>query len=112
MISFGVLASVLLIAIQLGDSARAAYETLVSLMVIAGFLPFVYIFGSAWKAGKRVSAVSGWFVTLVALVCAVAPPGDTRVWLFETKLAVGTAGVIGSAFLVYRRQVRSVAAGG
>jgi amino acid transporter len=103
MISFGLLASLLLIAIQLGDSARAAYETLVSLMVIAGFLPFVYIFGSAWKAGKRLSAISGWFVTAVALVCAVVPPEDTRAWLFEGKLALGTAAVIGSALMVYRR---------
>jgi amino acid transporter len=103
MISFGALASVLLIAIQFGDTARAAYDALVSLMVIAGFLPFIYIFGSAWKAGKKLSAISGWFVTLVALVCSVVPPEGTRAWLFELKLALGTAAVIGSAFLVYRR---------
>jgi amino acid transporter len=102
-ISFGALASVLLIAIQFGDTARAAYDALVSLMVIAGFLPFLYIFGSAWKAGKKLSAVLGWFVTLVALVCSVVPPEGTRAWLFELKLALGTAAVIGSAFVVYRR---------
>ncbi len=45
----GVLASFLLIAIQLGDTMRAAYQALVSLMVITGFLPYLYIFGSAWK---------------------------------------------------------------
>ena len=103
MLSFGALASVLLIAIQFGDTASAAYDALVSLMVIAGFLPFIYIFGSAWKAGKKLSAILGWFVTLVALVCSVVPPEGTRVWLFELKLALGTAAVIGSAFLVYRR---------
>ena len=59
-VTLGVLASFLLIAIQLGDTMRAAYQALVSLMVITGFLPYLYIFGSAWKAGKRVSAISGW----------------------------------------------------
>jgi amino acid transporter len=103
MIVFGVLASALLILIQLGDTARVAYETLVSLMVIVGFLPYVYVFGSAWLAGKRFSALSGWAVTLIAIVCSVIPPADTRAWLFEAKLALGTMAVIASAFWVYRR---------
>ena len=94
----------LLVATQLGDTMRAAYQELVSLMVIVGFLPFLYIFGSAWKAGKRLSALSGWAITLLAVVCAVAPTAEiTNVWLFETKLAVGTGAVIVSAWLVYRR---------
>ena len=100
----GVLASFLLVAIQLGDTMRAAFQTLVSLMVIVGFLPYLYIFGSAWKAGKRVSAVSGWAITLLAIACSVVPTAEvTNVWLFETKLAVGTAGVIATAWLMYRR---------
>jgi amino acid transporter len=101
----GVLASVLLVAIQLGDTMRAAFQTLVSLMVIVGFLPYLYIFGSAWKACKRVSAVSGWAITLLAIACSVVPTAEvTNVWLFATKLAVGTAGVIATAWLVYRRK--------
>jgi amino acid transporter len=104
MILFGLVASGLLILIQLGDTARAAYETLVSLMVIAGFLPYIYMFGSAWKLGKRGAAALGWGVTLLAIACSIVPPAEVRVWLFETKLAAGTAAVIGSAFLVYRRQ--------
>ena len=38
-LTLGVLASFLLVAIQLGDTMRAAYQALVSLMVITGFLP-------------------------------------------------------------------------
>jgi glutamate:GABA antiporter len=103
MIAFGVLASVLLIAVQLGDTAQAAYQTMVSLMVISGFLPFLYIFGSGWKVGKHVSAVAGLAVTVLAIICAIVPTGDVnRVWLFELKLALGTAAVVGSAFFVYR----------
>ena len=76
-------------------------------MVISGFLPFLYIFASAWKAGNRLSAVSGASVSALAILCAVIPTGDIhRIWLFELKLALGTAAVILSAFFVYRRQTR------
>jgi amino acid transporter len=103
-VTLGALASFLLVAIQFGDTMRAAYQTLVSLMVIAGFLPFLYIFGSAWKAGKRVSPISGWAITLLAILCSVVPTAEVKnVWLFETKLAVGTAAVIATAWLLYRR---------
>lgn len=102
-LSLGVLASFLLIVLQLGDTIRAAYRTLVSLMVIVGFLPFAYIFGSAWKAGKRVSAASGWAITMLAILCSLVPTAEvSNVWLFEAKLAAGTLAVIASAWLVYR----------
>ena len=74
-----------------GDTLRAAYQALVSLMVVNGFLPFLYIFGSAWKAGKRWSALSGWGITLLAILCSAVPAAEvTNVWLFEMKIAVGT----------------------
>lgn len=102
----GMVASFLLVAMQIGDSMRAAYEALVSLMVITGFLPYLYIFGSAWKAGKRFSAVSGWAITILAILCSVVPTPDiANVWLFEFKLAAGTAAAIGTAWLVYRRHL-------
>lgn len=104
-LSLGVLATFLLVVIQLGDTVRAAYQALVSLMVIVGFLPYVYIFGSAWKAGKRLSAASGWAITALALLCSVIPTAEiTNIWLFEAKLALGTLAVIASAGLVYRRK--------
>jgi amino acid transporter len=103
-VTLGALASFLLVAIQFGDTMRAAYQTLVSLMVIAGFLPFLYIFASAWKAGKRLSPISGWAITLLAILCSIVPTAEVKnVWLFETKLAVGTAAVIATAWLLYRR---------
>jgi hypothetical protein len=79
----GGVATFLLVAIQLGDSLRGAYQELVSLMVITGFFPFLYIFGSSWKAGNRWSAVSG-RRTIVAILCAVVPTAEIHnVWLFE-----------------------------
>ena len=103
-ITFGLLASVLLVVLQFGDTLRAAYQALVSLMVIGGFLPYLYMFGSAWKAGKRWSASSGIGMTLLAIACSVVPTGEIHnVWLFEGKLAGGTFAVVASGWLIYRR---------
>jgi APA family basic amino acid/polyamine antiporter len=105
-LTLAAISSFLLLAMQLGDSMRAAYQELVSLMIIAGFLPYLYIFGSSWRLGNRVSALSGWAVVVLTIVCAVIPPAEiANVWLFEGKLALGTAAVIGSAWLLYRRRV-------
>jgi hypothetical protein len=101
-------ATFLLAVYQLGDTMRVAYDELVSLMVITGFLPYLFIFGSAWKAGKRLSAVSGGAITALALFCSVVPPAEiTNVWLFEGKLAAGTLAVVVSAWLAYRRRKQS-----
>ena len=106
-LALGAVATFLLAIYQLGDTMRAAYDELVSLMVITGFLPYIYIFGSAWKAGKRLSAISGWAITVLAIVSSVVPTAEiSNVWLFEGKLAAGTAAVIASAWLVYRRHAR------
>jgi glutamate:GABA antiporter len=109
-ISFGFLASALLIALQFGDTVRAAYQTLVSLMVIAGFFPYLYIFGSAWKAGKRWSAASGTAVTVIAIVCSTVPTAEIHnVWLFEAKLAAGSVAMVATGWLIYRRYSRAPA---
>ena len=105
-LGLGVVATFLLAVYQLGDTMRAAYDELVSLMVITGFLPYLYIFGSAWKAGTRISAVSGWLVTLLTLVCAVVPTAEAaNLWLYEGKLLGGTAAVIAVARWLYRRSL-------
>ncbi len=108
-LALGGLASFLLVAIQFGDTLRAAYQALVSLMVIGGFLPYLYIFGSAWLAGKRLSALCGWAVTILAIAASVVPTSEIHnVWLFEMKLLAGTLGMVASAWLLYRRaQIRS-----
>jgi glutamate:GABA antiporter len=108
MLAMGAVSTVLLVFSQLGDTMLAGYDTLVSLMVIAGFLPFFYIFLSAWKAGKRVTASTGGIVTAIAIVCAVVPTSEVhRIWLFELKILLGTVAIIGSAWLVYQRAHRT-----
>lgn len=101
-LALALVATALLVLYQLGDTMRAAYDELVSLMVITGFIPYLYIFGSSWKAGRRLSAASGLAVTVLALLCSVVPPTEiTNVWLFESKLTIGTLAVVISGRLVY-----------
>ena len=108
----GLVASFLLIVMQAGDTMRAAYQSLISLSVITGFLPYLYIFASAWKAGRHISATSGMAVTVLAIVCSVAPTAEVHnVWLFEIKLGVGTFAVIASAWLLFRRAQYTVGPG-
>ncbi len=105
MLALGIVSSVLLLAIQLGDTLNAAYQSLVSLMVVAGFFPYVYLFGSAWKAGRRVCAISGWGVTAIAILCSAIPGNEVRnIFSFELKLAIGTLAMVLSAWLIYRRR--------
>jgi amino acid transporter len=107
LLTLGAVATLLLIAVQVGDTFKAAVNAMVSLMVIAGFIPYLYIFASAWKAGRKVAAVSGELATLITLVCSVVPGQDvTNVWLFEFKIIAGSLGVVALAWLVYRRNSR------
>jgi amino acid transporter len=100
----GGVASALLLLNQVGDTLRSAYETLVSLMLLGGFIPYIYVFSSAWKARCRWSAICGLGVTALAIVASLIPgPGVSSVWLFESKLALGTIGMVVSARLLYRR---------
>lgn len=106
MLVLGGLATLLLIVYQLGDTMRAAFDELISMMVITGFIPFIYIFGSAWKAGKRWSATSGLAVTGLALISSVVPPaGVTNLWLFEGKILFGTLITVACGWFIYQRNV-------
>jgi amino acid transporter len=104
----GLVASCVLIAIQAGDGVRGAYNALVSLMTIGSFIPFLYIYASAWKAGTPVTAVVGMSVTLTVLICSAIPTGSVEsVAAFEFKLAAGTLGMVISGWLVYRSRGRA-----
>jgi glutamate:GABA antiporter len=101
---FGGVASALLIAVQLGDSLQAAYQSLLSLMVLTGFLPYLYVFASCWKCGRRLAGASGMAMTLLTIVSSAVPTGEvSSVWLFEAKLLGVTAAMVGLAWVVYRR---------
>ena len=100
--------TVLLLVMQLGDTMRAAYQELVSMMVLGSFAPFVYIFLSAWKAGLRWAPICGIAVTLMALVFVVLPTEDIgNVWLFEAKIFGGSMLLLGLGRWIYLRSRRS-----
>ncbi|HLJ18292.1 MAG TPA: hypothetical protein VKV15_27625 [Bryobacteraceae bacterium] len=104
MLTLGLVASGLLLLSQLGDTMRVAYQEMVSLTFIGGFLPYIYLFMSAWKAKRKVAASVGLGVTLFCLVCSAMPPTEVEnVWLFEAKLALGTVAMIGSGLVLYAR---------
>jgi APA family basic amino acid/polyamine antiporter len=103
-LTLGLVASSLLLLSQLGDTLHVAYQELVSLMFVGGFLPYIYMFLSAWKAGRRSAAAVGLGVTFFCLLCSVIPTADvSNVWLYEGKLAAGTTAMVGSGWLLYRR---------
>jgi hypothetical protein len=75
------------------------------MMVLTGFIPYFYVFASAWKAGKRVSAALGLAITVMAVLSSVVPPaGITNIWLFEGKLAAGTLAVVATGAIIYNRR--------
>jgi amino acid transporter len=100
----GVLSSVLLLLMQLGETLRAAYQILVDLTVIATFLPFLYIFASGFRFGQRFSGAAGGLITVLAIVLsAVPPPGVASVWTFELKVVGGALLLAMAAWPIYAR---------
>jgi hypothetical protein len=89
---------------QAGESLRIGYQLLVDMTVIMYFVPFLYMFGAAWKFGQRASGAAGLLVTVVALALSFVPPADVAsVWLFEAKLAGGFLLLVGGARMCFSR---------
>ncbi len=86
----GIGSAVLLIISQLGETFRGAYQVMVDMTVISLFIPFLYLFATAWKFGQKVAALCGFGVSLLAIVFSFLPTADVKsVWMFETKLVGG-----------------------
>ena len=75
------------------------------MMVVGAFLPYFYIFLSAWKAGLRVAPIFGLGVTSVAIAFSVIPTEDiTNVWLFEAKIWGGSLALLGLGRWIFLRR--------
>ena len=86
----GVLATAFLLAIQLGESLRAAYLILVDMDVVVLLIPFVFIFSAGFKFGQRIAGGIGVAISAIAVVLSLFPPPDVRsVALFEFKVVGG-----------------------
>lgn len=96
--------TVFVILLQAGENLRIAYQLLVDMTVIMYFVPFLYLFATAFKFGQRVSGAAGMLVTAMAVVLSLIPPPDAAsVWLFELKLIGGFVLVAGSARACFQR---------
>lgn len=85
----GLACSLFLILTQAGETVRSGWQLLMDMEILIAFIPFLYIFLSAWMFGQRASGMTGLCVTLIAMGFALTPPeGGSSVLLFEIK-AVG-----------------------
>lgn len=119
-----VISGVILLLIQVNETANSAYQILVDAGTILYFIPFVYMYAAviklAYRAdrGKSEQAVLipggkfgvwlagslGCLVVLAGIVLSLIPPGEsTNKWLFESKLVGGTLlGILIGLTLYYR----------
>jgi glutamate:GABA antiporter len=113
---------------QAGTSVRGAYDLLVTMSLIAYFIPFLFLFAAMIRlqsrpappgvlrlpGGKRVAiplACMGFFSTAAAIVFSLFPAEDepNPVTAFF-KIVVMTLVLLLAGFAVYRRGQRSIAA--
>ena len=86
----GVLATLFLLATQLGENLRAAYLILVDMDVVATLIPFVFIFSAGFKFGQKIPGTLGALISVLAVALSlIPPPGIRSVWLFELKVVGG-----------------------
>jgi len=106
----GFACTVFLAALASGENLRTGYQLLVDMTVVVYFIPFLYLFGAAWKHGRPWSALAGLAVTAAGIVFSFIPPAGVRsVWLFEAKLAGSCVVLIGAARAFYARRQKSFA---
>jgi amino acid transporter len=106
----GICSSVFLLAAELGENLRAAYQIMVDMTVIVTLIPFVYIFASGMKFGQRWAGTTGAIVSAVAIVLStIPPPGVASIGLFELKVVGGSLLLVLAGRVIF---VRSKAARG
>jgi glutamate:GABA antiporter len=105
------ISGMILLAAQVSDTARGAYQILVDAATILYFIPFIYMYAAAIKLYSRpdraenrsavvvpggklgicIAGGLGLFVVAIGIVLSFIPPGDTSSKLsFELKLIAGT----------------------
>ena len=113
---------------QAGTSVRGAYDALVSMGIIAYFIPYLFMFAAMIKlqrepadpgvmrvpGGPKVAvalAALGWLTTAVSIVLAAVPPGDEPDKMFAVVKVVGASAVlVGVGVVIYAVGRRKAAA--
>jgi amino acid transporter len=121
---------VILLLIQINETANNAYQILVDAGTILYFIPFLYMYAAAIKLAYRpdrtananaalipggkfgvwVTSLLGCAVVVGGIVLSFIPPAEaTNKWLFEGKLVGGTAGAFLIGLVLYFRGARAKA---
>jgi glutamate:GABA antiporter len=124
------LSGAILLASQINDTTRGAYQLLIDAAIILYFIPFLYMFAAVIKLAQRKDRTEnphavlvpggmmgvwvfgglGFLVVLVGILVSLVPPGDSSNKLgFELKLLAGTAISILLGLILYWRGARSKA---
>jgi amino acid transporter len=103
-----------------GTTVETAFLILIDMSLLIYFVPYLYLFVCfmvhCWKrqggplivpggkAGALLAGISGFGITLFAMVVALfPPPGTAQVWLHELKLGGGAAFLVGAGLVIYWR---------
>ena len=118
---------VILLLIQLNESANSAYQILVDAGTILNFIPFLYMYGAAIRLASRpdretnanavlipggklgvwIAGSLGFLIVLLGIVLSLIPPAEsTNKWVFEGKVAGGTGLFVLIGLALYWRGVR------
>src|SRR2546423_1322331 len=103
-----------------GTTVENAFLILIDMSLLIYFVPYLYLFVCfvvhCWKrdhgplvvpggkAGTLFAGVSGFAITLFAMVVAMfPPPGTAQIWLHELKLGGGAVLLLGAGLVIYWR---------
>jgi amino acid transporter len=121
---------VILLLIQVNETANSAYQILVDAGTILYFIPFLYMYAAAIKLAYRpdraanenaalipggklgvwIAGLLGFAVVLLGIVLSFIPPAEApSKWLFEAKLIGGTLGAVLLGLALYYRGARAKA---
>jgi amino acid transporter len=117
----------ILLASQINETTRGAYQLLIDAAIILYFIPFLYMFAAVIKlAGRRdrkenphavlvpggltgvwISGGLGFVVVLIGIAVSLVPSGDAATKLgFELKLVAGTGASVLLGLILYWRGAR------
>jgi amino acid transporter len=119
---------VILLLIQLNETANSAYQIFVDAGTILYFIPFLYMYLAVIKLSYRadrernenaalipggkfgvwLTGVAGFLVVVLGIVLSFVPPAEAvNKWVFESKLVVGTVGGVLFGLVLYYRGMRA-----
>jgi amino acid transporter len=122
------ISGLVLLASQISETTRGAYQLLVDAAIILYFIPYLYMFAAVIKlsgrkdrkenphavlvpggiAGVWICGGLGFIVVLIGILVSLVPPGDSLSKLgFELKLVTGTAVSILIGLMMYWRGARA-----